>query len=79
MTEPKLSIEEAAKALREAQNRCRDATDVADAARRKEIDARNALNAAQKAFDLAVGEMRRNPDRQSHWACEQRRKEQGDD
>lgn len=46
-----------------------EAKQLADVARKRECDALNALNAAQKAFDEVVQHMRDNAPWESDWRC----------
>ncbi|MFA6125485.1 hypothetical protein [Sphingomonas sp.] len=75
MTTEQLTIEEASKALREARERHDIVKAEADAASRRECDARNALNQAQRDFDAAVEAVRANPPLDTNW---HRRARKGD-
>lgn len=61
------TIEDCAKRLREATETHAIAASHAEAARRTETEARNALNAAQKDFDRTAQAMRTSAPRDSDW------------
>ena len=64
----------AKKVLDEARSRYDEAHSRAEAESRNETDARNRLNEAQKVFDAAVADVKKNPPWNSDWHQEARRK-----
>lgn len=72
-TEKKLTIESAHEGLKKAQELYDDAHNAYEAARSRETDARNQLNRAQKAFDEAVANVKKNAPWNSDWHQEKAR------
>lgn len=64
------SISELHQAVVSATEAHQSAQSRASIARNEETDARNRLNEAQKAFDAAVAEMRKQAPRDSEWKRE---------
>lgn len=63
----KLTIETAMVSLRKAQEHYEKVHKECEDARRRETDAKNDLNKAQKQFDDAVAEVKKNPPWDSDW------------
>jgi hypothetical protein len=72
-TQKKPTIEEAHERLKMAQKLYDDAHNAYEAARSRETNARNELNRAQKAFDAAVADVKKNAPWNSDWHQEKAR------
>lgn len=76
MVDPnKPNIEAAAMAVREANMELAKAMDASMAASRRETEARNRANDAQKAFDKVVAEFKGSAIRGTDWASRKHQKE----
>lgn len=71
--EKKPTIETAHTELKKAQDLYDDAHNAYEAARSRETNARNELNRAQKAFDAAVADVKKNAPWNSDWHQEKAR------
>jgi hypothetical protein len=72
-TQKNPTIEAAHEGLKKAQELYDDAHNAYEAARSRETNARNELNRAQKAFDAAVADVKKNAPWNSDWHQERAR------